>query len=61
MKLHIEIDMDNAAFEDDPQGEAERIVARFFAKWPPVRLSSINVNLRDINGNACGRAWTTED
>jgi hypothetical protein len=64
MKLKIEIDMDNAAFGEDLQGEVASILSRI-----PVRLGSLNEGgedrifvqtLRDTNGNTVGFARIKE-
>lgn len=59
MKLIIEIDMENAAFEDDRWGEVSRIlrtaqrkVERPFGYVPDV--AGFDANLLDINGNTVG-------
>jgi hypothetical protein len=60
MKLHIEIDMDGAAFDDPLQvGEILDAVSRDMESFVPGKKYSRG--LGDINGNPCGRAWTTED
>jgi hypothetical protein len=56
MKLHIEIDMSGAAFES--QFEAGRILDTITRQ---AQTKNLDVLLLDINGNTCGRAWTTED
>lgn len=68
MTLHIEISMDGAAFEGDAAGELGEMLddlrdylqLRVYAD-PLTTLPTIKKALYDSNGNACGRAWTTED
>lgn len=49
MRLKIIIDMDNAAFEDDP-GELARILETI-----PLKIEQQKEKLFDINGNTVGR------
>lgn len=62
MKLRIEIDMDNAAFEGANGREAARILRQFADSIEDRDLSgeirAINRLLSDSNGNACGIAVT---
>ncbi len=60
MKLHIEITMDNAAFEE-PGRDLEVIRILKDATDNLALYSPDESWLRDSNGNTCGRAWTTED
>ena len=57
MKLKIEIEMENEAFEADRLGEASRILRGMTAG---LRHNGMNVGdvitLRDINGNTVGKA-----
>ena len=55
MKLLLQIDCENAAFEDDCNGEIARIlrVAAKIAKNDP-RAMAAGTRLRDINGNNVG-------
>jgi hypothetical protein len=58
MTLTITIDMDNAAFEDDTEGECARILKDLAEKidkgFGPTEYG--NVTLRDVNGNTVGKA-----
>lgn len=60
MKLTIEIAMDNAAFEDQPLHEVDRILASVYAKLSAslerVKCGSDSdeEKLLDINGNTVG-------
>lgn len=57
MKLKIEIEMDNAAFADEPDLEVAEILAkmaRFINLDRPDRI-----NLHDSNGNTVGKAEVT--
>ncbi len=61
MKFHLEIDCNNAAFQnDDPEIEVARIL-RQHADQLDNGGWTITAALRDINGNTVGRAWITED
>ena len=59
MKLIIKIDMDNDAFVLDPAYEVKRIL------WDQVVHQTLDentdINLRDINGNFVGAAYTEGD
>ena len=52
MKLKLEIQMDNAAFDTDAGHEAARILADAVKA---VAMGCIRSSLFDINGNAVGR------
>ena len=54
MKFFIEIDLGNAAFDDLPEYEIERILKETARK---VRFEGLgeSKDLYDYNGNACGR------
>lgn len=58
MKFHLEIDLNNAALEDDPDGEVLRLLGEAASRLaiPPCEP----IRLYDINGNAVGRAWVEE-
>lgn len=51
-RFRLSIDMDNAAFEDDP-GELERCL-RFVADLVAPGKEYSRGNIRDINGNTVG-------
>lgn len=54
MRIKIEMNMDNAAFDDDPRGEAARIIKRLAER---IEGASDKVFfLADINGNNVGKA-----
>lgn len=57
-KYLIEIDCDNAAFEDNLEGELSIILRR-----ASVKLSNgeLDFKLRDSNGNTVGSAYLEED
>jgi hypothetical protein len=57
MKLKIEINMDNAAFEDNAEEEIRAILANV---TPNMSKYSI-IKLRDSNGNTVGHYEITED
>ena len=58
MKLKIEIDMDNSAFEDDPLEEARRSILSGFAILRETDYGPRDhhrlAGLKDINGNTVG-------
>jgi hypothetical protein len=67
MKLKIEIEMDGAAFEDSPFGEAQGVLQRWFQRaqrdggmMAGEDLPWQEWSLRDINGNRCGFARVEE-
>ena len=53
MRLQINMNLDNAAFENDWQVEAIRIINNFFDEKPEAGTER---NLRDANGNVIGVA-----
>ena len=53
MKITIEINMDNAAFEDE--GEVKRILNDMTRKMDDIVRPGDGGNLRDINGNTVGK------
>ena len=57
MKLTITINMDGAAFEDDPQTETERILRELI--YSRAFNNSDGGDLRDANGNTCGQ-WEVQ-
>ena len=57
MKLGIEINLDNAAFDTYPGDEVGRILKKY-AQSISV-LSDLDKKLRDINGNTVGTAEVT--
>lgn len=59
MRLIVEIEMDNAAFEDDPREEVEAVLLRMLRKIDLIEADS--VKLRDSNGNTVGTAEVVED
>ncbi len=61
MKFQLEISTDNAAFEESPVFELARIFRVVIADLELGREFRIWRTLRDINGNAVGRArWAEE-
>lgn len=58
MKLKIEIDMDNAAFEEFPVGEVEAILRKAVSLLYFDGSKEVVV-LRDRNGNTVGKATVT--
>jgi hypothetical protein len=62
MKLKIEIEMDNAAFEDGNGREAARILRDLADNIEPWQLAAgeANPSLRDANGNKVGTAKVTQ-
>ena len=55
MKFKLEIDCDNAAFEDDAAREVRRILLRLCNQ--AFHQEGGKLNLLDINGNSVGKAW----
>jgi len=53
MKAKIEINMDNAAFEDPTDGELGRILHDLADKIA-YSIPNYSINLRDVNGNTVG-------
>lgn len=53
MKIIIEIETDNAAFEDE--GEITRIAKRAVATASARSWTATELRLRDINGNTVGK------
>lgn len=60
MKLTIEIELDNAAFEDGGAEEVGRILASVAERIPDPLAVSGELTLHDHNGNWCGRAEITD-
>lgn len=63
--FRIEIETDNAAFDDDGGSEIARILRGVADKFDgivlPADLDTLSVNLYDINGNRVGLATYTTD
>lgn len=60
MKLKIEIQMDNAAFEPDYVEEVQSILEDLCERLPyPLKETNGDLNLRDTNGNTVGKAAVT--
>jgi hypothetical protein len=57
MKMTVEIEMDNAAFEDNQGGEAARILRAVASdvQDSPTLSGTVGGVLRDANGNAVGK------
>lgn len=62
MKAKIVIQMDNAAFEDDPSVELARILQELAVRVTGASLDKYFplLSLRDINGNCVGELEVTE-
>lgn len=56
MKFKLEIDCDNAAFDDAPRQEIERILEKLTRDVLAWGLLG-TIPLYDTNGNRVGRAW----
>lgn len=60
VKLNLEIDLGNSAFEQNPAAEVERIMSKYnilaiLGEATKYELGAIErCYLRDINGNTCG-------
>lgn len=62
MKLTIEIDLDNSAFEYDGPDELRRMLVRLCDRLPePLSDTGGAVNLYDSNGNHVGTARIADD
>lgn len=59
MKLRIEIDLDNAAFEDDRE-ELPRLLMQITAQFRGRAIGPISMTLRDSNGNTVGTVEVTD-
>jgi hypothetical protein len=60
MKIIIEINMDNAAFEENPEVELARILAHMSERYKENNVYAFS-RIRDINGNTVGSATVIED
>jgi hypothetical protein len=61
MKLKLEIEMDNAAFEDQQGAEVARILHKLADQLDGnVWLGGLSTRLIDFNGNVVGVAKTTK-
>jgi hypothetical protein len=60
MKLTIEINMDNAAFDENPEWEVGRILNKIISCLDNRSLSDLSEALYDMNGNKIGFAETEE-
>jgi len=62
VKIHIEIDTSNAAFDDAPCVEVARMLHILAARIGqyPIWVGD-DSNLRDANGNKVGRYWVADD
>jgi len=58
MKITININMDNAAFEDE--GEVKRILNTMVDRMDDIVRPGDGGKLRDVNGNTVGN-WTVEE
>lgn len=57
MKISITLKTDNAAFENDPAQEVSRILKTVIHKISQEKLPHDPMVLKDINGNAVGKAF----
>lgn len=61
MELKIRIEMDNAAFEDEPSVEVSRILRKIIKEIDGLSLSvGTYIPLMDANGNKVGTAEVAE-
>lgn len=59
MRFCLDIDLQNAAFEDDRAAEVARILREIAGKiMPSDMVPGSNGRIRDCNGNACGSFYT---
>jgi len=57
MRLTIELDLNNAAFEDGGAEEVARILESVASRIPdPLKETNGDLSLHDYNGNYCGSA-----
>lgn len=61
MTLLIYMDLDNAAFEEDPRPEVARILFKLACYFKDRAWKAEEFSLRDINGNTVGRVEFVED
>lgn len=63
MKLLIEMNMDNAAFEGNPGWEASRILRRRLANIESIDANDVGIvfPLMDVNGNRVGQITVLGD
>ena len=63
MKLEIEIDLENDAFQDDNNArECARILREWCEKFEGTTLDRYDTwTLRDINGHTVGHVWIAEN
>jgi len=67
MKVRIDFNIDNAAFDDNPSSEVRNVcgqaASRAWALISGVKMGDgLRVkNLRDSNGNSIGYVWLLED
>lgn len=64
MRFKIEIEMDNAAFEEQPGMEVGRILKKLVQGLPYSLRAMIDgdeTTLRDFNGNVVGKAVVVDD
>ena len=59
MKLKLEINLDNAAFEESPDLEAANILSDLARRIREHGTASLSPTLRDTNGNTVG-SWEIE-
>ena len=58
MTIMITVKTENAAFEEDKQGEVARILAAMIEDWPTIAIANRG-ELYDINGNNVGFVTVT--
>lgn len=66
VKIEVEIDCENAAFDPDPLPEIHRLVSQLPWKVPPILShpdfsGKAMVGLRDVNGNTVGSIKVERD
>lgn len=63
MKFKVEINCDNAAFDDNPADEIGRLLHDLAVKAKRGHISIsgyMSLPISDVNGNIVGRAWLAE-
>jgi hypothetical protein len=64
MKLVLEIDLENAAFEEDNNLETARILSglvEYLKRWGKLELGTVVQSLHDMNGNFVGNVEIVEE
>jgi len=60
MNFNLTINCDSAAFEDNLEGELNRILLTVVSRIDHYHVPGFELPLRDVNGNNVGEAWVSE-